>query len=184
MSTLLDDHLRKLFQYDPETGIITRKIDWYGLPAGTPIGRTKKDGYVFVRIGFNGKERDIFGHRLGWFLHHGEWPPCALDHRNGVRHDNRLGNLRNGGEGVNQHNAAPRRDKASGLPGGVFLNESKVRPYRVTIKLEGVRYNIGSWPTEKMATRVYEAIKRELHPEWANGQGALKILAAEPSEPA
>lgn len=76
---------RKLLEYDPETGILTRR------KTGKPIG-SPSNGYLVASIG--GEQNLV--HRLVWLWVHGELPPkgTVIDHINRQKSDNRLSNLR------------------------------------------------------------------------------------------
>lgn len=71
---------------------------------GQIAGTVTADGYV--RIVFKGKS--YLAHRIVWFLAHGTWPE-EIDHKNGNRQDNRLGNLRASTKRQNQQNRKSHR---------------------------------------------------------------------------
>lgn len=50
-------------------------------------------GYRQARIRWEGREKRVLEHRLKFLLHH-RWLPRSIDHRNRVRSDNALRNLR------------------------------------------------------------------------------------------
>src|SRR5689334_22074801 len=95
--------LRKLLDYDPETGLFrwkarspamfdgnaTRCNRWNGRLAGKEAGNVRGDGYRSIDVG----NIKYLAHRLAWALHHGE-EPIEIDHINGDRGDNRYANLR------------------------------------------------------------------------------------------
>lgn len=63
----------------------------------------------------------IYEHRLVWFMHHGECPEIT-DHIDGVRDNNRIGNLRSVNDRDNQRNKAKNRNNTSGVS-GVYQNK-------------------------------------------------------------
>lgn len=90
--------VRAQFDYDPETGILTRKF----LRAANlrpETGTMNREGYLVVGIN-NGHE---MAHRLAWAHVHGDWPSKQLEHINGDKADNRIANLR-------LRNPAPKQD--------------------------------------------------------------------------
>lgn len=64
----------------------------------------------------------IFGqmhraHRVAWAIHYGEWPSDEVDHINGNRADNRIGNLRVVSKFKNMRNARRSKANKSGVTG-------------------------------------------------------------------
>lgn len=86
----------KDFEYDPNTGILTR---W-----GEPVGHRNWDGYLMVK--FQNKSMRV--HRVAFFLMTGRWP-THIDHINRVRTDNRWNNLREVQPSQNSQNRKPKR---------------------------------------------------------------------------
>lgn len=81
--------LRGLFDYDPETGILTRKKTKARGLSGPVTSKCKK-GYLRTRVNF----QVCLVHRVAWKMVHGEDPPDLIDHVNRVVSDNRIANLR------------------------------------------------------------------------------------------
>ena len=78
------DDARRLFSYNPETGVLL----WAHL--GTEAGYTNSLGYRVV--GLRGTRG--FVHRVAWLITTGAWPSGVIDHINGDKADNRIANLR------------------------------------------------------------------------------------------
>ena len=98
--------------YDPSSGIFVWKRQSHGRKSG-PVGTKRKDGYKVIMV--NGKQ--WLAHRLAWVLHHGEEPPAVIDHINRDKSDNRIENLRDGTNGVNEMNAKIPSNSAFGISG-------------------------------------------------------------------
>lgn len=82
--------LHELFYYDKDTGIFTRKINvGKRAKAGDIITNTNNNGYIVIVI----DRQKYQGHRMAWLYVYGCLPKY-LDHKNGIRHDNRIENLR------------------------------------------------------------------------------------------
>ncbi len=150
-----------LLSYCPETGVLrwrTRPSNRIG--AGAEAGTLHPDGYRIVRI--NG--RGYPAHRLAWLLATGEWPLQFLDHRNGVRNDNRLSNLRPASPSENSQNLhGPLSSNRTSRFLGVCWKRKEQR-WRAQIQVNGVRRDLGLYSTEEAASRAYLAAKSELHP--------------------
>ena len=94
--------VKRLFRYDPKTGLLTRRID-VGKKSkkGDTVGSTDGQGYIQTQI--NGKHYML--HRLIYLYMTGNLPKNQIDHINHNRSDNRWCNLRvvsHRGNGINQ----------------------------------------------------------------------------------
>ena len=81
--------LHAALRYDPLTGLISRKTATRRSPIGFVYRTQHYDSYIGVTV--NGKT--VPAHRVAWVMATGE-QPIVIDHINGVKHDNRLANLR------------------------------------------------------------------------------------------
>jgi len=112
MVTQMELHQR--FSYDPYIGEFK-----YLARTGPNTEADKAAGFIdgqgYVRIKIHGKA--YVGHRLAWLYMLGEWPAEQIDHINGVRHDNRLENLRLVNPKEQSENRKTRAGAASGFRG-------------------------------------------------------------------
>jgi hypothetical protein len=115
---LTAEKVRSLFDYEPETGIFTWKVDRSTkVKAGDVVGYINiNDGYRYTKI--NGTSYLV--HRLIWLWQTGSWPREEMDHVNRIRNDNRLANLREATPSENAFNSSPNKDKPSSLPRGIY----------------------------------------------------------------
>jgi hypothetical protein len=87
--------LRSLFDYNPETGKITRKTTRGNKKLDDEVGTITTKGYRGVSISHNGKKKKYRAARIAWALYYGEDPGLMeVDHINCERDDNRICNLR------------------------------------------------------------------------------------------
>lgn len=150
--------LRELLSYDPETGIFRRLVSTSrNAKAGDVAGGLNSEGYV--RISVDG--RSYRAHRLAWFYVHGTWPADQLDHRNGVRTDNWIKNLREATNAQNQQNYGIPKHNRSGHV-GVSWHKGH-RKWLARIKLGGHQRYIGSFKDISDAVTAYAAAKEKLH---------------------
>lgn len=154
------EEIEELLSYDPETGILTWKVDRMvgmyrnvvGAKAGDEAGGVcKTHGYRFIKV--NG--RKYRSHRLAWLLHYGEWPEHQIDHINGDRADNRIENLRSVTNQQNGQAAHTPRKNVSSKYRGVYWYKSK-RKWRAQIETDGKRKHIGYFDSELEAARAYD----------------------------
>ncbi len=109
------ERAREIFRYDPESGTLSWATRRSGpVIPGREAGSTDAHGYRVVCTG----KRVYKVHRVAWLLTHGEWPPGPIDHINGIRHDNRITNLRIATAQSNPQNIRlPQRNNTSGYLG-------------------------------------------------------------------
>ena len=157
---MLQQVAKALLDYDPVTGIVTRKTKHPRFPAGSVVGSLRPDGYLMTCVG--GKQQQL--HRLIWLWMTGSFPDGAIDHLNGVRSDNRWHNLRSVSNSENQHNlgGAKSNNKSSGLLGVHY--DKQLKKYRADIKVGGRMLFVGSHTDPNEAHKLYLAAKDKLHP--------------------
>lgn len=124
---------------------------------GREAGGLNADGYVNVEVG--GKSIGV--HRIVWLMHNGQWPVGEIDHRNGVRNDNRIENLRDVAHDTNTQN---RRAATSGSKTGLLgVTMHKNGQFRARIRSNGRLRSIGLFDSAEEAHAAYIAAKRKLH---------------------
>lgn len=157
------DALRSEFSYDAETGILTRIVPRRNCPVGQIIGTINKDGYLCV--GFFVEKPLV--HRAVWAMAYGEWPSGEVDHINGVKTDNRLGNLRIADDFGNAWNRGLRSTNKTGFRGVIPL----AGKYVARIKHRGIEKHLGTFQTAKEASDAYEKTAKLMHGRFYRGGG-------------
>lgn len=112
-SRLTAARLRELMTYEPETGRFRWNVRRQGVTVGQIAGSLNEKGYRIIII----DGCHYRAHRLAWLYIHDEWPELDIDHRNGCRDDNSIGNLRLATRAENLWNAPARRNNKSGIKG-------------------------------------------------------------------
>ena len=157
MKTLSVEYIRKLLDYNPETGRLFWKFrtpdmfpdnsaygpewacrSWNSRFAGKEAGYIDKEkGYLKITIG-----RDThYAHRLAWAIHYGRFPENDIDHKNGKKLENWIKNLRDVREAVNMQNQAKRRNNTSGVH-GVYFQRGK---WHAAFRANGRKIYVGSF---------------------------------------
>lgn len=158
----LGDYFRESLSYNPDTGSVawSEKVvrDTGSKRPGGEVGCTTKDGYRQACI----KNVSIYLHVVAWYLHHGQWPIGVVDHINGDRSDNRIGNLRvvSHAENIQNQRQANKRNKLNALG----CSRAENGRFRAVIRFSGKTYSLGTFDTLEEAHGAYVAKKRELHP--------------------
>ena len=154
-SRLSASRAHELFSYDPVTGVITRKIaTTNSVKVGDVVGSPQSNGYLRVRVG----KHLLHVHRLAWLLHTGEWPQNTVDHRNGIRSDNRASNLRDLPKAVNNQNA----HGTWAVSGYAGVSAAGLR-FSSKVTTRGAQKYLGTFDTPEEAHQAYLTAKRALH---------------------
>ncbi|MEM1188173.1 MAG: HNH endonuclease [Pseudomonadota bacterium] len=149
--------LKEVLSYDPDTGTFIWKQSRGGRLKGSVAGAIREDGYNVIYF----QTRRYYAHRLAWLYVYGCWPKNMIDHRNGVRSDNRIKNLRDVTNQENQHN----QRKASRNSSHGYLGCSpNGRRWQAHIKVNGYKKYLGLFKTPQQAHEAYMKAKKELHP--------------------
>jgi hypothetical protein len=153
------EEIKRHFDYDPATGILTHKLPHSkGGYVGTEAGKLK-EGYK--QICFN--RHRIKAHIVGWAIHYGKWPTKNLDHKNEVRDDNRIDNLREATHSENgQNRTKPNKNNNSGYL-GVKWHKSHQK-WNPTIMIGRKRHSLGLFDDKEKAYEAYLEAKRKHHP--------------------
>ena len=149
--------LKKLFSYDPNTGIFTRRVSAGATKAGDIAGSKDSRGYLKIKIDY----RNYQAHRLAWLYTTGVWPEDQIDHINGAPDDNRIENLREATNSANQQNR--RKARGDNKLGVLGVRRSGKR-FQAEIRIDGKASHLGTYPTAQAAHAAYLTAKREMHP--------------------
>lgn len=151
MAILTAERLRELLSYDPDTGVFTRKIRRSNALAGSVAGTKNGHGYLQICI----DRQRYMAHRLAWLHVHGDWPSSEIDHKNRIRDDNRICNLRDTSSSENNHNRPLPRHNTSGFKGVCW--DKRKRRWLSRIYVNGEQRRLGHYRTPEEAHLAYVA---------------------------
>lgn len=148
--------LRKMLRHDPETG----KLFWRERDDCPPNVRSRiSHKEAFVNMSNNGYMRGavngvfLLAHRVIWALEYGVWPD-EIDHINGVRHDNRLCNLRSVDRTTNGQNLCLQQRNKSGRIGVTWYKA--YQNWAAAIVVNQKRIHLGYFSTVDEAAKARE----------------------------
>ncbi len=152
-AALTQGDLKRLMSYEPETGAFV----WIsGLRAGVEAGSWHSRGYKTACIA----GRSYKCHRLAWLYVYGVWPADEIDHINGIKHDNRIVNLREATRRQNMQNMVnPKQGNKTGLRG---VSPSG-RKFMARISDASQEHYLGLFNTAQEAHQAYLTAKATLH---------------------
>lgn len=144
------DVARSLIRYEHDTGKMFWKTrnsqhikkpcslkSWNTRYAETEITTLDNKGYLFCSI--YGKQ--YRAHRLAWLIFYGEWPNF-IDHKDGIRTNNRIDNLASVTVQQNHMNLSIASNNTSGVT-GVYFNKKR-GIWCAQMKFNGITYHLGS----------------------------------------
>lgn len=161
--------VRELLDYDPETGVFTRKVTQGNAKAGATAGYLdKSNGYVTISI--DGKK--CYAHRLAWLYVYGTWPEAEIDHMNRQRSCNRIGNLRAATHRQNLQNTTQPSNNTSGCKGVSLIK--RTGKWEAFIKTYGKKRHLGVFTTFAEAAAARRTAEASLHPFKAPSPQAIR----------
>lgn len=170
---LTQDRLKQLLNYDPGTGKFTWKARpitaensrtdnvWNTRFAGKSSGWARADGYLGMTV----DRKKHQAHRLAWLYVYGAFPVGDLDHKNGVRSDNAIGNLRESSRSQNTANGKVRVTNKIGLKGVSQINGGR---FYARVNRGSRRFYLGSYDTAEAAHAAYCYAAQKLFGEFSN----------------
>lgn len=150
-----------LFWKDRPRAMFRRECDYRNWNAN------KADSEAMISLDHEGyKSGEILGqrhlaHRVVWALAHGSWPEKTIDHIDGDKTNNRIGNLRDVTNEVNNRNKRKRSGNPASVMGVCQRGESRWIAYIYA----GRRIHLGSFSdfTDAVAARKSAEIRHGYH---------------------
>ena len=127
---------------------------------GQKTGWVSKIGYVYVNV----NNIPICAHRIIFAMHYGYFPE-QVDHINGNKSDNRIGNLRAATRSENYCNSKTRIDNTSGIKGVHWENQRN--KWRAYCNKNGKRYDAGFFDDIEEAKKAIQILRSSIHGNFA-----------------
>ena len=154
--------LQELLHYNPSSGDFVWLVSASNrVKVGDRSGCLSGRRYLVIRI--DGKL--CLAHRLAWLYVHGEFPPDQIDHINGIKHDNRLSNLRPATHSENMRNQRIPSNNTSGYKGVRW--HKPTGKWQAYIKVDGIQKHLGLFTDIADAVAAYAAASKKYHGEFS-----------------
>ena len=166
--------IRRVLSYNKETGVFIWRESMKNkqVKAGSPSGSVNKDGYI--TISYRGVVE--YAHRLAWLHEFGIVPEFEIDHKNGIRSDNRISNLREVTRSLNNENRDLNDGRGLSVSLGVYFSKQKMK-WHARIFVNKRQIHLGFYDTEAEAASAYAKSKEKLHHGFKTG----RLLAQQPT---
>ena len=153
------EYVLTLLAYDADTGVFTWRNSKGRAKAGVRAGNTCRQGYRRIKL----DGRFYAEHRLAWLVEHGEMPSGEVDHKDRVRDNNRISNLRVVSRKVNMENTGRHGRNTSGFKGVSFCKASK--KWRAFICHKRRVISLGYFSTPETAHAAYVTAREKFFQE-------------------
>jgi len=150
-NSLTQAELKRQLHYDPDTGIFTRLIsNTNNVKCGDVAGYKDSRGYLTIRVNLI----LYASHRLAWLYCHGYFPEHQIDHKNGIRNDNRIRNIREASSSCNMQNQKINKKNKSGFPSVSWFKRD--RRWMAKMEIQGKQIYLGYYdsPLDAALARV------------------------------
>lgn len=166
--TISQNHLKRMLDYNPDTGLFVWKIapkykpSFKGKIAGCYYKTKRTDGTGCRGVIFRIKGKNYFGHHLAWLYMYGVMPK-EIDHINRDYFDNRIGNLRECTRSQNMCNRVGKKNSIVGVKGVYYQHGG----YFSSIGIGYKQIYLGRFKTIAEAKAAYDAAAKKYHGEFA-----------------
>lgn len=157
---LTAEEIRRLFDYDPETGMLTNRITFGKRISGKEAGGEANEiGYRSISI----QKHRYLVHRVIWAWVYGTWPSTELDHIDRNPRNNRIQNLREADRSLQVRNTKIFSTNVSGIK-GVSWDKARNR-WTASVYRGDQRIALGRFHNKQDAANVRHAAMIALHGE-------------------
>ena len=158
------DRIKELFLVDDDFNLVWRKNQGH-VKAGSLAGQVhSKNGYLYV--GVDGKKHRA--HRLIWVLYNGDCiaKTDIIDHIDGNKLNNNIGNLRLATRSQNMHNRSHQKNNKLGVKNVRWHKKSGT--YQVRVNKNNRSYHIGYYKNLGDADEAAKKARKEIHGEFSH----------------
>jgi hypothetical protein len=150
---------------------------WNKRFACTEAGSPNPKGYILVGLTVDGVKFHPMVHRIIWAMTFGEWVPTTLeiDHRNSVRSNNAITNLRVCTRRQNCQNKIMQKNNTSGFKGVHWY--PRYSKWTAIISIYGKSTNLGYYEHIEDAISAYDVAAHDNFEEFSRSNLQLGLVA-------
>lgn len=149
-------YLNKKYVYMRATGLFIRRFDALNRPKGTPAGGFASGYRMLYAVG-----KFYPASQLVWLMEHGEFSTAdLLDHKDGIKSNDFIDNLREASHTQNKYNVGLRSSNTSGVKG---VSVEYTGNFVAHIRINGVKKRLGTYKTIEEAAEAYRQAALQHH---------------------
>jgi hypothetical protein len=123
-----------------------------------------ENGYIAISI----DGATFKAHRVVWTMYHNKWPTDEIDHKDGVRNNNCINNLRSATSAQNRCNRGAQKNNTLGLKGvTAYSTRHDGIHYVAKVNVNGVVHTNYGFSTREAAYACYCKMAVKYHKEFA-----------------
>ena len=150
-----------------ENGLVYWKFSRRRRILSRPAGTQHPRGYWQISLVVDGINYRLYSHRVIFAMINGFWPPEETDHKNEIKGDNVIDNLRSASCSENKCNRGKQANNTSGLK-WVKFDKRRRKPWRAAVRLNGSVREKGGFSTKEAAFTWASIVEKQLHGEFYN----------------
>jgi hypothetical protein len=161
-STLTQEYLKSILDYDLDTGIFTWKVSKANRTKVGDVAGWSYNGYREIEI----NNKAYKAHRLAWLYVYGEMPKNLVDHVDGNRSNNKISNLREATYQENSENYKTPKTNKSGVKNVSWYKS--LNKWVVSISIRKTKKTVGYYDDLELAELVAIEARNKYRGEFAN----------------
>ena len=168
---ITQDKLKQALNYNELTGVFNWRDSRRRIKKGDVAGSDNGSGYLRIQV--DGKSYKA--HRLAWLYVYGYFPENEIDHKNRVRYDNRIKNLRESSRQCNMRNKTIAKNNTSGVTGVRYNRKTHMWHGKITVNYKAI-YLGQFWGMEEAVMARWKAEKKYNFHECCTNSSAYNYL--------
>ena len=155
---LTQARLKEVANYNPTTGIFIRRYGSGGKIKNSVMGCVTKKGYIRICI----DRKSYMAQRLAFLYMEGYFPEYGVDHRNGIKSNNKWFNLRHATQACNLQN---KKNLLINISGFVGVSQLPKGNWHARVQIKNKTIHLGTW-SSKLEAALARLTWELNYPDW------------------